>query len=106
MRACMVVSAVLLCASGCRTSQVLADHTVRVTTTLDPLTYEQVLNNVAAFVCNPAALPEFAVVNAGTVTVADQKTVTAGFNYAPPLTFQQQGGGALPILQLTGGPTC
>jgi hypothetical protein len=95
-----------MCATGCRTAQVLADHTVGVTTTLDQLTYAQVLNNVAAFVGNLDALPEFAVVNAGTVTVADQKTVATAFNYAPTLTFQQQGGGALPILQLTGGPTC
>jgi hypothetical protein len=46
------------------------------------------------------------VVNAGTVTVADQKAATPEFNFAPTLTFRQQGGGALPILQLTGSATC
>src|SRR5262249_10952334 len=46
-----------------------------------------------------------AVVNAGTVTVADQKTAGGTATYSPTLTFQQQGGGALPILSLLFNPS-
>jgi hypothetical protein len=71
--------------------------------TLTDINYQQVLNNVAMFTANPGALPSFAVVNAGTVTVTDQKTATGQSTYAPTLVFPQQNGAGLPILSLTPG---
>jgi hypothetical protein len=105
MRAWMPVLAALLTASGCQTHLALRDDTIHATGTLTDLNYQQVLNNVALFVANPSALPSVAVINAGTVTVADQKSVNASATYSPTLTFAQQGGGALPILSLLGNPS-
>jgi hypothetical protein len=104
MRARTLVLAVVVTVGGCQTHLALRDNTVRTCTTLTELNYQQVLNNLAMFVANPSALPSVAIVNAGTVTVADQKTYNASATYAPTLTFAQQGGGALPILSLLVSP--
>jgi hypothetical protein len=95
----------LLATSGCQTHLALRDDTLRTTATLTDLNYQQVLNNVALFVANPSSLPSVSVINAGTVTVADQKTGNASATYSPTLTFAQQGGGALPILTLLFNPS-
>jgi hypothetical protein len=95
----------LLAMSGCQTHLALRDDTLRTTGTLTDLNYQQVLNNVALFVANPSSLPSVSVINAGTVTVADQKTCNASATYSPTLTFAQQGGGALPILTLLFNPS-
>ena len=42
-----------------------------VNATLSDIYYEQVLNNVARFESNPASMPSFAMVTAGTVNVED-----------------------------------
>src|SRR5262249_31758848 len=91
--------------AGCMTHQSLRDNTVSTTGTLTDLNYQQVLNNLAMFVANPSAMPSIAVVNAGTVTVADQKSVNANATYAPTLTFDQQAGSGLPILSLLFNPS-
>jgi hypothetical protein len=104
MRAWLPVLATLVAASGCQTHLALRDDTLRTTGTLTDLNYQQVLNNLAMFVANPSALPSVAVVNAGTVTVADQKSYNGSATYSPTLTFAQQGGGALPILSLLFNP--
>jgi hypothetical protein len=75
------------------------------TNTLTDLNYQQVLDNLAMFVQNPSALPSLAVVSAGTANVSDQKAYSGNANYAPTLTFHQQGGGALPILTLLFNPS-
>jgi len=62
--------------------------------------YEQVLNNVARFSVNPAAMPSFSVVTAGTVNVEDAHGVNIAPTYSPTLSRGLQGGGALPILSL------
>src|SRR5262249_2346160 len=84
-----------LIAVGCsHTHTVLRDDTVRTTDTLTDLNYQQVLNNVARFVACPSSVPSIAVVNSGTVTLADQKSIGGSATYNPTLTFAQQGGGA------------
>lgn len=95
---------VLLCA-GCQTHLSLRDNTVCTTGTLTDLNYQQVLDNVAMFVANPSAMPSIAVVNAGTVNVTDQKTVSATATYVPTETFSQQAGSGLPILSLLFNPS-
>lgn len=91
--------------AGCQTHLSLRDNTGCTTATLTDLNYRQVLDNVARFTANPSSLPSIAVFNAGTVTVADQKSVNGSATYSPTLTFDQQGGGALPILTLLLNPS-
>src|SRR4051812_164462 len=98
MRIALVLVACVPFLSGCLTHLSLRQNTVCTTSTLTDLNYQQVLDNVARFVVNPSIMPYFAVVSAGTVTVQDQKSASASATYNPTLTFQQEGGGALPIL--------
>ena len=91
--------------SGCRTHLSLRDNTLRTTSTLADLNYQQVLDNLARFHQNPAAMPSFAVVNAGTVNVADQQSFNANATYAPTVTFAQQVGSGLPMLSLLLNPS-
>ena len=105
MRAWMPVLAILFVTSGCQTHLALRDNTVRTSGTLTDLNYQQVLDNVAMFVANPSSMPSVSIINAGTVTVGDQKTFNASATYSPTLTFAQQGGGALPILTLLFNPS-
>ena len=51
--------------SGC-THIALRKDTVRTTNTLADLQFQQVLDNVARFHCNPDTVPSFAVTTAGT----------------------------------------
>jgi hypothetical protein len=91
--------------TGCRTHLSLRDNTLRTTSTLTDLNYQQVLDNLARFHDNPATMPSFAVVNAGTVNVADQQSFNANATYTPTLTFGQQIGSGLPILSLLLNPS-
>jgi hypothetical protein len=100
-----LLPAALVASAGCQTHLGLRDNTVRTTDTLTDLNYRQVLDNVALFTANAAAMPSVAVVNAGTVTVADQKSASANATYAPTLTFGQQIGSGLPILSLLFNPS-
>src|SRR5262245_45706546 len=50
-------------------------------------------------------MPSIAVINAGTVNVADQKSINANATYSPTLTFAQQAGSGLPILSLLFNPS-
>ena len=63
------------------------------------LNYQQVLYNVARFVCNSATLPSVAVVNSGSVLVSDQGSFGGAGTYSPTITALQQIGG-FPILNL------
>src|SRR5262245_60058221 len=105
MRSWMPLLVAVLAAGGCQTHLALRDSTVSTACTLTDLNYRQVLNNVALFVANPSSLPAVSVINAGTITVSDQKTCNASATYSPTLTFAQQGGGALPILTLLFNPS-
>jgi hypothetical protein len=95
----------LLMLGGCRTHLSLRDNTLRTAGTLTDLNYQQVLDNLARFEVNAAAMPSIAVINAGTVTVADQKSINANGTYAPTLTAAQQLGSGLPILSLLLNPS-
>jgi hypothetical protein len=95
---------ILSLVAGCKTSEYLAQNTVRTTATLTDLNYHLVLTNVALFTRNPSAIPSFAVVNAGTVTVNDTKIVNGSVAGAPTMSFGQQLGGT-PLVLLAGGPT-
>jgi hypothetical protein len=104
MRGQLFAVAALL-AAGCQTHLCLRENTVRTGGTLTDLNYQQVLNNLAMFVANPSAMPSVAVINSGTVTVADQKAVSANATYAPTVVFEQQAGSGLPILSLLLNPS-
>ncbi|CAN5134393.1 hypothetical protein BH10PLA2_BH10PLA2_09850 [soil metagenome] len=104
MRLCVLFLASLPLFAGCQTHLALRDDTVSTTATLTDLNYQQVLNNVAMFVAQPSSMPSFAVVNSGTVTVADQKTFNGSAAYAPTLSYLQQSGGQ-PILNLIANPS-
>jgi hypothetical protein len=91
--------------AGCQTHVNLRNNSVRTTGTLADLNYQQVLNNVAQFTANPSTMPSLAVFNAGTVTVADQKTANFSATGAPTVTHAQQAGSGLPILSILLNPS-
>jgi hypothetical protein len=96
--------ALTIASAGCRTHLSLRDNTLLTTETLTDLNYQQVLDNLARFVANPSTMPSLAIVNAGTVNVADQKALAANGTYAPSLTQAMQFGSGLPILSLLFNP--
>src|SRR3954470_22165070 len=91
--------------AGCQTHVNLRNNSVKTTGTLADLNYQQVLNNIAQFTANPAVMPSLAVFNAGTVTVADQKTANVNGTGVPTLSNAQQAGSGLPILSLLLNPS-
>jgi hypothetical protein len=91
--------------AGCQTHVNLRNNSVKTTATLADLNYQQVLDNVAQFTANPSAMPSVAVFNAGTVTVADQKTANVNATGAPTISNAQQAGSGLPILSLLLNPS-
>jgi hypothetical protein len=101
--ACALIGAAAMSSSGCATHRALRQHTVAASATTADIYYQQVLNNVARFEVNPATMPSFSVVSAGTVNVQDQQGASLSPNYSPTLTAAQQGGGALPILSILFG---
>jgi hypothetical protein len=106
MRSRLLLFAVLPLLGGCATHRNLRDNTLQTTATLTDLNYQMVLDNVALIAAHPSAMPSVAVINAGTVTVADQKTVNANATYVPTEVFGQQAGAGLPILSLLFNPSC
>jgi hypothetical protein len=91
--------------TGCATHSTLARKTVCTNLTLCDINYRQVLDNVAMFEANPWAIPAFASVTAGTVTVSDQHQGSFSAVYSPTLTWFMQAAGGLPILSLLPGCT-
>jgi hypothetical protein len=91
--------------AGCQTHVSLRNNSVSTTRTLADLNYQQVLDNVAQFTANPAAMPSLAVFNAGTVTIADQKSANFSTTGAPTLSRPQQMGAGLPILSILLNPS-
>jgi hypothetical protein len=105
MRRSLFVLVALSLVAGCATHGSLRDNTVKTSATLADLNYQQVLDNVARFVAHPAAMPAIAVINAGTVTVSDQKAFNTNATYVPTETFPQQAGSGLPILSILVNPS-
>ena len=87
-------------AGGCATHQTLLKNTVAANVTTADIYYQETLENVARFAANPAAMPSFSVISAGTVNVEDEHSGGVNPNYSPTLTRAMQGGGALPILSI------
>jgi hypothetical protein len=104
MRIALYYMAILPLFGGCAIQRSLCNHTVNTTATLTDLNHRMVLENIAMFVANPSAMPSIAIVNAGTVTVADQKTINVTATVAPTETFSQQAGSGLPILSMLFNP--
>lgn len=94
----LCVIALLSC--GCRTHWILQRDTVTANLTVSDIYFQQVLNNVARFEANPASMPSFSVVAAGTVNIQDTTGGGISPTYSPTLTQAMQGGGALPILSI------
>lgn len=105
MRGWLLYLPALLAVAGCQTHLSLRENTLRTGDTLADLNYRQILDNLAMFVANPSAMPSVSVINSGTVTVADTKSVSANATYAPTITFAQQNGAGLPILSLLLNPS-
>jgi hypothetical protein len=106
MRTQLLLFAVLPLLAGCATHCSLRDNTLQTSATLTDLNYHMVLDNVALIAAHPSAMPSIAIINAGTVTVADQKTLNANATYVPTEVFSQQAGAGLPILSLLFNPSC
>jgi hypothetical protein len=102
--ALLLAATMLSVAGGCRTHLALRDSTLNTANTLADLNYQQVLDNLARFEKNPGTMPSLAVINAGTVNVADQKSFNGNATVAPTITAVQQGGSGLPILSLLFNP--
>ena len=68
---CWVAVIPLLALCGCTQVQ-LQKHTVRQGATLPEVQYQQVLDNLAMFACNPNSLAWHVKVTGGLVQVADQ----------------------------------
>ena len=94
---------ILCLISGCRTHLSLQDHTLKTAATLADLNYQQVLDNVARFVCNAGTLPSVAVVNSGQVLITDQGSFGGAGTYTPTITAMQQLGG-FPIFNVLANP--
>lgn len=69
--AILIGTASALFSSGCTSGQ-LRHSTVAQSTTLRDIYTQEVMNNLALFVANPAALPFFAFPNQGTTAIQDQ----------------------------------
>lgn len=66
-----IFAAALCITAGC-THMALERRTVKQASTLTDLQYQQVLDNVAMFACNPEAMPWHVKIKGGTVQIADQ----------------------------------
>jgi len=85
--------------AGCQTHTALQEHTLKTSGTLAELNCQQVVDNLARFAAQPAALPAVAVLQSGNVTLADQHAAAAAGTYAPTITLADQLGG-FPIFSL------
>jgi hypothetical protein len=105
MRAGALFLVILPVFAGCQTHRFLRNKTVCTTDTLADLNYQQIMDNLARFVHNPSSMPSIAIISAGTVTVGDQKSINANATYAPTLTFPQQMGAGMPIVNTLFNPS-
>ena len=92
-----VGTAVILAAAACTgcTHRQLDRSTLRQAGTVTDIQYRQVLNNLAAFHCNPDVLPHFAVVGTGGTAVTDQASANVELEWdARTITRELLGLGA------------
>jgi hypothetical protein len=81
--AALAVAFVLAGSAGC-TSVRLGQRTIHQASTLPELEYQQVLNNLALFATNPAALPWHVNLREGTTQITDSASAGAAVDLGPP----------------------
>jgi hypothetical protein len=79
----------LVCMTGCTTDR-LRQRTINQGGTLPELQYQQVLDNLAQFASNPAALPWHVNLREGTSQVTDSLSGGAAVDIGPPVTWFPQ----------------
>jgi hypothetical protein len=79
----------LACITGCTTDR-LRYRTINQGRTLPELQYQQVLDNLAQFAANPAALPWHVSLREGTSQVTDSISGGAAVDLGPPVTWFPQ----------------
>lgn len=85
----VVLAALLACTAGC-TSARLRQRTINQAGTLPELQYQQVLDNLALFSANPAALPWHVNLREGTSQITDSGSAGALVDLGPPAVTQPQ----------------
>jgi hypothetical protein len=94
----------LLCTSGCM-SERLRQRTISQGATVPELQYQQVLDNLALFSINPAALPWHINLREGTTQITDSASVGAAVDLGPPTeTLPQLFGSRTAVAQWGGTP--
>jgi hypothetical protein len=99
--AILAILAILVCQSGC-TSVRLRQRTIHQGSTLPDLQYQQVLNNLAQFATNPAALPWHVNLREGTTQVTDSVSGGALVDLGPPAATQPQLFGSRTVVEQWG----
>lgn len=104
MRLSILALAALALSAGCTTDR-LRQRTVNQGATLPELQYQQVLDNLALFAGNPAALPWHINLREGTTQITDSATVGAAVDLGPPSeTLPQIFGSRTAVAQWGGSP--
>src|SRR5262249_8178768 len=85
----IIVCVGLACMTGCTTGR-LRQRTINQGSTLPELQYQQVLENLALFAANPAALPWHINVGEGPSQVPDSLSGGAALDTGPPVTWFPQ----------------
>jgi hypothetical protein len=104
MRRIILALAALALVSGCATDR-LRQRTVRQGGTLPELQYQQVLDNLALFSTNPAAIPGHVNLREGTTQITDSISLGAAVDIGPPTeTLPQIIGSRTAVAQWGGAP--
>jgi hypothetical protein len=85
----IIVALAISMLPGCTAAR-LRQRTVNQASTLPELQYQQVLNNLALFATNPAALPWHVNLREGTTQVTDSLSGGAALDTGPPVTWFPQ----------------
>ena len=88
-RAALVVALAATAGAGCTTAR-LRQRTVNQASTLTDLQYQQVLDNLALFAGNPAALPWHVTIREGTTQITDSLSGGALVDLGPPAVTEPQ----------------
>lgn len=85
----LLAAATTAAAAGCTHLQ-LHRSAVRQARSITDLQYQQVLDNLAQFHCNPETLPHFSVVGTGGTSVNDQGTASTELEWSPYAIVREQ----------------
>ncbi len=104
MRQYLLALALLASLAGC-TADRLRDQTIKQGATFPDLEYQQVLDNLALFAANPAALPWHMNIREGTTQMTDSISAGAVIDLGPPVDwFPQLFGSRTAVVQWGGSP--